>query len=95
MVLSFAHPGPQIIQCLIFYLGVQLKIQCITHPYQDYNLRMKNEFKTLSPESIRKVKKQVLLRSEKFVAVQGRQFEHLLKKYFLKNLEFSGDDLCF
>lgn len=48
---------------------------------EDCMQRVRNEFASLSPESIRKAThEQVLLRCEECLEVQGRQFEHLLKK---------------
>lgn len=48
---------------------------------EDCMERVRNEFTNLSPQSIRKAThEQVLLRCEKCLEIQGRQFEHLLKK---------------
>lgn len=48
---------------------------------EDCMQRVRNEFENLNPESIRKAThEELLLRCEKCLEVQGRQFEHLLKK---------------
>jgi len=47
---------------------------------EDCMQRVRNEFRNLSPDLIRKAThEQMLLRCEKCLEVQGRQFEHLLK----------------